>query len=390
MSFSEFEYNSRLKKLNNFIHAHNLDYILLTNLQNIFYYSGTAQYGILLINKDYPPRLFIRRNYFRAKQESVLEDVIELNKTSQIVEHLRNTHQSLDNLNIGMELDSLPTSYFLIYQNMFKGAELINIEMELRKLRMIKEKKELEILRKAGKVAQKCQEAIPKMLKSGIKEYEIAAEVMYTSMKNKSMHFSIVNGMQKNWFIVASGKNLWNPSSFPILSGDGHSKAVPICYSNRTIQTGDIVVCDYGMIFNGYHADHARTYYVETYSERFKEIYLILKEIYLDCVADYLQAGKPTSLIYDNMKRLLEKEKLGKYFQGDGYYYQGLGHGIGLELDEPPYILPNESIELEENMVISLEPKIIIPNWGAIDFEDNFIIKKGKPPEQITNTSYLF
>ena len=89
------------------------------------------------------------------------------------------------------------------------------------------------------------------------------------------------------------------------------------------------------------------------------------------------------------MKERLDKEGLGKYFQGDGYYYQGLGHGVGLELDEPPFILPNNETILKENMVISLEPKIIIPEWGAIDLEDNFIIKKGKP-EQITKTAYLF
>ena len=90
------------------------------------------------------------------------------------------------------------------------------------------------------------------------------------------------------------------------------------------------------------------------------------------------------------MKARLEQEKLGKYFQGDGYYYQGLGHGIGLELDEPPFIVPKGTIKLEENMVISMEPKLIVPGWGAIDLEDNFIIKKGNKPERITKTTYLF
>ena len=389
MSEVLFDYESRMKKVRSLLEENNLDYALLTNLQNIYWLSGTAQYGVLLIHKNDEPIMFIRRNYFRAKEETVLETLVELKKTSQIVEYLKKQENVIENLKIGMELDSLPASYLLNYQNLLRGTQIVNMEMKLRELRMIKDAKELEIHRLAGKVAQKNQEAIPKMLTPGVKEYEIAAEVMYTSMKNKSMHFSMVNSMLKNWFIVASGENLWTPSSFPILSGDGHSNAVPMCYSDRIIQKGDIVMCDYAQITQGYHADHARTYYVETVPDLFKERYLILKNAYLETVEEYLRDGNPINLIYNRMKEILDKEDLGKFFQGDGYYYQGLGHGVGLELDEPPFVVANNETILKENMVISLEPKIIIPEWGAIDLEDNFIVKKGKP-EQITNTPYLF
>lgn len=384
-----FDYESRMKKVRSLIEENKLDYVLITNLQNLYWLSGTAQYGMLLVHKTNEPVLYIRRNIFRAQKESVLENVIELKKTSQILENIKNQGISMDNLKIGMELDSLPASYMLNYQNLLKGAQISNIEMKLRELRMVKDKKELDIHRLAGKMAQKNQEAIPNMLKPGIKEHEIAAEVMYTSMKNGSMHFSIVNGMLKNWFIVASGKNLWIPSSFPILAGDGHSNAVPMCYSDRAIRKGDIVMCDYAQITQGYHADHARTYYVETPPDKLKERYLILKNAYLETVEEYLRDGNPINIIYNRMKEILDKVGLGKFFQGDGYYYQGLGHGVGLELDEPPFLVPNNETILKENMVISLEPKIIIPEWGAIDLEDNFIVKKGKP-EQITNTPYLF
>ena len=164
-----------------------------------------------------------------------------------------------------------------------------------------------------------------------------------------------------------------------------------INYSDRIIEKGDIIMCDYGLQYKCYHTDHARTYCIDPIPEKFKERYLILKQAYLEVVEDYLRDGNPVSLLYNKMKELIEKQdkKLGKYFQGDGFYYQGLGHGLGLELDEPPYILPNKSEELKENMVIALEPKLIIPNWGAIDFEDDFIVKKGKP-EKITNTEYLY
>lgn len=389
MSQNEFNFKLRIKKVLAFIEKNNLDYILITNLQNLYWLSGTGQYGVMLIHKKNEPVIFIRRNFFRAQEESKLYELVELKKTSQIIEYIKKENRNLDDLNIGMELDSLPASYYLNYLKLLKGSQIINIEIELRKLRMIKDQKEIEILREAGKIAQKAQERIPKILKPGIKEYEVAAEVMQESMKNKSMHFSIVNSYLENWFIVASGENLWTPSTFPVLAGNGHSNAIPMCYSDRTINKGDIVMCDYAILYKGYHADHARTLFLDPAPENFKKRYTILKKIYEEVVEKYLREGTTVNVIYNEMKKKLDEEKLGKFFQGDGYYYQGLGHGIGLELDEPPFITSRNDLELKENMVIALEPKIIIPEWGAIDLEDNFIIKKGKP-ERITNTKYLF
>lgn len=387
----EFKYKTRLEKAYSLLERQDLDYGIITNIQNLYWLSGTAQYGSLLLSKDKWATLFIRRNYFKGKEESVLENVIEMKKTSDLKNHILNQEQRLDGLKIGMELDSLPASYYLYYKDFLNGANIKNMELPLRKLRMVKDQKELEIFRKAGKIAQKTQERIQEVLKPGIKEYEVAAEVVYKAMKNKSVHFSKINNeFGENFLILASGKNLYTPSYFPVLSGAGLSKAVPYGYSDRVIKKEDIVMCDYAVNYKGYHADHARTFYVgDSLPKKFKERYLILKNAYEEIKSEYLRAGVLTNTIFKKMEALLEKEGLAKYFQGNGYYYQGLGHGIGLELDEPPGIVAKKGIELEENMVIALEPKIIIPNWGAIDLEDDFIIKKGKP-EQITNTPYLF
>ncbi|TXT58735.1 MAG: hypothetical protein BAJALOKI2v1_310023 [Promethearchaeota archaeon] len=390
MSSAQFNYQRRLKKVYNLLEIKNIDYALITNLQNLYWLTGTAQYGMLLIGKNENTQLFVRRNFFKAQKEAHIEDIIELKSTSQVSDYLHNMHANLEKLTIGMELDSLPASFYLYYKNLLKGADLKNIELSLRKLRMVKDEKELQLMRRAAKTAQKAQETIPPLLKPGTSENEIAAEVMRTAIKNESTHFSNVNStFGRNWFIIASGKNLWVPSSFPVLSGDGFSNAIPYGYTNRNLKKQDILMCDYAVNYKGYHADHARTYFVGEPPKYFKERYLILKTVYQKVIDEYLREGTTVNLLYDKMKDLLEKEDLGKYFEGDGYYYQGLGHGIGLELDEPPAILSKNTTELKENMVVALEPKIIIPEWGAIDLEDDFIIKKNGY-EKITHTEYLF
>jgi Xaa-Pro aminopeptidase len=390
MSNSHFDYKGRVKKVLNLLEKNDIDYALISNLQNLYWLTGTAQYGLLLISKQEDIQLFIRRNYFKAKEESYLTNIKELKSTSQVSDYLQESNASLEKVTIGMELDSLPASFYIYYKKLLKNAEFKNIELALRKLRMVKDQKELKLLREAAKTAQKAQETIPNLLKPGIRENDIAAEVIRTAIKNKSTHFSNVNStFGRNWFIVASGKNLWIPSSFPILSGDGFSDAIPYGYTDRKLIKGDIVMCDYAVNYKGYHADHARTYYVQNPPVNFKERYLILKNSYMEVIEDYLKAGTSVSILFNKMKEILEEEDLGKYFEGDGYYYQGLGHGIGLELDEPPAVVSNNEIELKENMVIALEPKIIIPEWGAIDLEDDFIIKKNGF-EKITHTDYLY
>ncbi|MFX1236527.1 MAG: M24 family metallopeptidase [Promethearchaeota archaeon] len=384
-----FDYSNRLLKVRIFMEERNLDCILITNLQNIYWLSGTGQYAIMLIPKEEEPVLFVRRNIFRAREESVIKNIVELRKTSQIIEFMKEKAILFENAKIGMELDSLPASYYLNYAKMFKEAAIINIEKNLRLLRAIKDQKELQTLRKAGKIAQKVQETIQRVISPGMREHEIAAKVMHESLMNKTMHFCKVNGYLDNWFIVASGYNLWTPSTFPVLSGNRHSNAIPYCYSDRELKKGDILKCDYAIIYEGCHVDHARTYYLNPLPPKFKERYIILKEAYEEVVSDYMRPKIPVSEIFFQMKQRLDKTNLGSYFQGNGYYYQGLGHGVGLELDEPPFVTENNELELEKNMVISLEPKIIIPEWGAIDLEDNFIITDGKP-ERITQTPYLF
>ena len=104
---SEFNHQMRIDKVRAFVEENNLDYILFTNIQNIYWLTGTGQYGVLLFDRINEPILFIRRNIFRAKEESNLEEIIELKKTSQIKDHLKNEKKTINNLKIVMELYSI-------------------------------------------------------------------------------------------------------------------------------------------------------------------------------------------------------------------------------------------------------------------------------------------
>lgn len=385
----EFDFPSRIKAVQKLMDKKNIDVLFLTNLSNIYWLTGTAQYGNLIVFPDKDPALFIRRNFFRAKSETNLKNLFELKSTKILVEYLSKEVELNDKTNIATEFTTLPVSYYNYFNKLLNFRIITDIGEDMRNLRMIKDSNEISIHREAAKIAQKTQEIIPNFLKPGVSENEIAGEMVRIAKRNGAEHFSVYNSwFAQNWFIVASGENQWIPSSFPILAGRGNSAAIPFGMSDKKLKSGDTLVADYAMCYKGYHSDHARTYLVDQVPKDFKERAEHLFEAYRLGISE-LRPRKRVSEVFDAMKNYLVSKGLGKYFEGDGYYYQGLGHGIGLELDEPPFFLSNNDTTLHENMVISLEPKIIIPNWGAVNFEDNFVIKNG-PPEILTKTPYIF
>ena len=96
--------------------------------------------------------------------------------------------------------------------------------------------------------------------------------------------------------------------------------------------------------------------------------------------------GSKINEIYEALEKNLP-ENLRQFVQGYEEYRVGMGHGIGLSLDELPFIVKNSKQTLLEGNVIAFEPKIVIPEWGAINFEDDFIIGKDGY-EQITHSPF--
>jgi Xaa-Pro aminopeptidase len=91
-----------------------------------------------------------------------------------------------------------------------------------------------------------------------------------------------------------------------------------------------------------------------------------------------LKPGIPVKKVYAVAKRTAEEEGYGKYFMTRAVYdVEYLGHGVGLEIDEPPLVGPRTNLLMQEGMVFAFEPKIIIPGWGGVDIEDTLTVAAG-------------
>ena len=131
------------------------------------------------------------------------------------------------------------------------------------------------------------------------------------------------------------------------------------------IEEGDFVTLDFGVLYKGYTSDMTRTVVVGKPTDKQVEIYNIVKEAQqaaLDTVKDGISSKVPDDAVRQIVKDYIE------------YYYPGIGHGIGRDLHEPPFIGKSGGYTIKKNCVITIEPGLYIPDWGGVRIEDSILV----------------
>ena len=373
---------TRIENLKKIMENKNVDCSLIYESRNIYYFSDTAQHCILLIPLDEEPILYVRRDIDRAIEESPLKNIRKINNSNEIYDKLK----SLKIKSLGLEMDTLRARTYQILLQKFSSSDFVDLSQNILLLRSIKDNDELDCMRESAKVAEKVQEVSREFIKPGVSELDLAGAIQGEITKRGSIFSFFNHYWARNPFVLASGENIWGTTDFPpVLSGVGYHKSNPHGPSSRVIKEGDIVVVDVAPVINGYTSDHGRTYFVGKANEKFQKRYKYMLQA-REKALNLFKDGVKISEIYETLLKNLP-ENLQPYLQGFNEYRVGMGHGIGLSLDELPFIVRKSKINLVKGNVIAFEPKIVIPGWGAINFEDDFIITKDGY-EQITQSPF--
>ena len=254
--------------------------------------------------------------------------------------------------------DDLSISTYLELVKRLGSIEFIHSPDIILTLRKKKDEKEIEYIRKAAMLTDKGAEAGIESIKTGVYEYEIAAEIEYAMRVHGSEGVAFET-------VVASGPR----SAFP------HGLS-----SDRIIQDGDFVTIDLGAVYLGYRCDITRTIIVGKPSpNQLRMINLVLKaqrEAF-----KFIRAEKKTRDVDAVARRILAEDGFDKFF------IHGLGHGIGLDIHEPPTLSPKSQEILEEGNVVSNEPGIYIQGLGGVRIEDTVLVHKDKG-ENLTKAGY--
>ena len=367
--------------------------ILLFYSRDIIYYTGTAQPSYLVVlPEDY--FLFVRSGIDFALNDIFVnkEKVREERRLGNIFKEIFSGQES-GSKKIGTELDILTAEQFKDMEKTFTGYEFVNASPIVLEQRKRKDPSEIEKIKKACDAIHHGHEAVLSTLKEGITELELAAAV--ENAHRLAGHEGIFFIRLPDFFMsrgpISSGSNLFRISGVVYtITGVGLSSSVPAGPSRRRISKGEPVIVDIPVLVEGYHADQTRTYCLGKASARIKAMYDDLLAV-ADHLIERIKPGVKCSAIY---RAAVEKAKeLGRadHFQsfGKGKRSRIIGHGIGIELNEPPVPSEYDNSEVGDNYVIALDIHMMDETVGVVKLEDMILIKEGgneiltKSPRQL-------
>lgn len=336
--------NEKIKWLRNKLLGLNMQGIIITNPVNIRYLTGINAEGIFIITRK--ENIFITDSRYIEHVNSILtieDGILVANVKDLSLEDYESFFIFCEN--VGFEESHLTYAKYKEYMHKFKINNFEETEGIIEKQRMIKEPEEIENIKKACKITDKCFEYLRTYIKIGMSEKQIAAEIE---------RFFIENGADDIAFetIVASGKN----SSMP--------HAVP---TDKLIEPGDPITIDMGCKVNGYCSDMTRTIFAGFVPQNVKAVYdLVLKNQMQ--VIEMLKEGTNIR----NISKMVDGNIKLNGFE----VMHSLGHGVGLDIHEYPFFSNNVDFLLKENMVITDEPGIYIQNKFGVRIEDTLLINK--------------
>ncbi len=369
------EIKRRTQAFQELLRRQSIDLALIRQNADLFYLTGTVQDGHLLVPDRGDPVFLVWRVMDRARIESPLERKFPLSSLKALPSMLQDLDLA-DAKRIGLEMDVLPAFLYKFYsQNTWPHAEFCDISMLLRHIRRIKSPYEISCIEKACRQVKEAVAMVPEFLRPGISELELSAAV--ESELRKRGHCGLLRmriwNQEMGMGQVLSGQNAavasWTNTP---LGGQGPHPAYGMGASFKRIKEAEPVSIDIGGWFNGYCCDQTRLFSIGQPPDLIKKSYASARDI-LKILEEKMLPGISCSSAYQLAVDYAEKSGLIENFMGYGpSRVRFIGHGLGIELDEFPFIARGNDMILEQNMIIALEPKFVFPGLGAAGIENTY------------------
>lgn len=336
--------NLKIRALREKLKNLNLEGMIVTNPVNIRYLTNIESEGILLITRK--ENIFLTYTMFMedVKRTLTIDDEVILADMRDIsIDEAQNFFVFCEN--IGFEENYVTYEQYKKLKQKYRINNMVETDGIIEKQRMIKDEEEIENIKKACEITDKCFEHLLTFIKEGMTEKEIALEIEL---------FFKTHGSEGNSFdpIVAIGENSAIPHWKP---GD------------RKVKNADLILIDMGCKYKGYCSDMTRTIFMGCILEEIKPVYdLVLKNH-----KNALDEMRNNCSIKNLARSVEDSFKFNNYM-----LIHGLGHGVGLEVHEMPNINSKNESFLRENMVVTDEPGIYIPGQYGIRIEDTILINK--------------
>ncbi len=366
------DYKLRIKRLWEIAKKENIDAIVVSSPLHIFYLARTFVRGCLIITKD-EARLFVNRPVSRAKKESLypVEEIRSLKELPNILAKLQVKKPGAEGQIGGL------------LKEHFETKDISPLFIEARK---IKTPFEISCLKKAASMLNRALKRALKKFKPGMTELEASAELEkeLRILGHPGITRSF-NGFEMGMGHLISGKAGLFPIHIPTGQGGKGVPGFPGGASKNKLKEDDPIIIDFSGYYQGYYVDQARMVSFKPLKEA-EEAYKWAVKI-VKTLASKIKPGVLSEEAFEMACEIAYSSPFKKFFMLHGdRLLKFVGHGVGLQIDEPPVLAAKQKEKLEEGMVIALEPKFHIANLGVVGIEDTFVITK-EGLKRLTKTS---
>ena len=363
--------------------AEGFDAALLNHSRDVLYYTGTAQPANLLAfagPTGNAPVLFARRVADLIRQDVAGMEVrtgASFKGPAAVLAAARSGGR------LGVALDIVPAAQVRRLEALLPGWEVADVSPLVLAQRSVKHPCEIEAIAAAAALCSVADKTIRRVAAPGVAPIEVAAEVG-RGLRRQGAEEIIFFRRWGAWLpasgIYASGGEAASISGHAMtVTGMGSSRALPWGPSWRPMEKGEALYADLGLNLGGYHGDFTRTYSLGPIDATARELFdaaLAAQDAALATLVPGAAANAPMLAALEAVR----SRGLASHFQGFGDQ-QGdyVGHGLGLEIDEPPTLSSTATWTLQARMCLAVETKVIGPDWGGIGIEDTVVVEEAGP-----------
>jgi len=246
---------------------------------------------------------------------------------------------------VGVNMSGISYNSMKSIRRNLKGIKFRDVSKQLGKARMIKTEDEIERIEKACRIASRVADEIPEILRVGMTEKEIAAEIDYLGKCHGA-----------------------DGAAFNTIASFGPATALPHYQpGDKKLKRGSVALLDFGALYRNYNSDITRTFFTKPLDRRLSRIYEVVAEAQSAAI-ESMRPKVRAKRIDLAARNVIEKAGYGKRF------IHSTGHGLGISEHDPGILAERSKDILKENMVLTVEPGIYLPGKGGVRIEDDVLI----------------
>jgi Xaa-Pro aminopeptidase len=316
--------------------------------ENVFYLTGFWGEAIAVCTKEGTRLIAPKLEYSRAAQSSIDCEVIPTERGSELLTSFVSQIK-------GRKGCTDCSDYGTVEQiRKLEGNVAVDTEPFFQ-ARRIKDEEEMKVIAKASRILDRLYEICEDEIRPGVSERELQAKLIFEAMKmgaNPPSYRSTLNPL-----IIAGGPN----GALP------HAEV-----TDRKFKSRDMIVVDLTLRHRGYIADATRTFALGSATKEMEQVYRTVQESQ-KAGLDAARAGATCGQVDAACRDVIREKGYEKYF------IHSTGHGIGLDVHEPPWVRMKNDEVLKENMAVTVEPGIYLENKFGVRIEDSILVTDGRP-----------